>query len=247
MNRNVVSLVVVMISAFAWGQVPVPTGSVLSVRLDSSLNSKKLKVAQTIRATIMQDVPNSKVHRGAKVFGQVVAVRSATNDHPAELSLRFDSICSSKRISTVNTNLRALASMMDVSDADTPATGPDRGTPWAWATRNLIGGEVAYGQGSEVARGTERVGEDATTGVLVRVDPNPVGGCRGELGDSSHLQALWVFSSDACGVYGFPNLTIAHAGRNAPLYEITLGSKENINVRSGSGMLLRVTSVGALQ
>lgn len=77
----------------------------------------------------MQDVPNSQVPLGAEVVGHVLDVRPAINGHSAELSFRFDSVRSSKRL-LVNTDLRALASLIDVADAETPLTGADCGTPW---------------------------------------------------------------------------------------------------------------------
>jgi len=132
---------------------------------------------------------------------------------------------------------------MDVEGAQIPATAPDRGTPGAWATRNLIGGEVAYGEGGPVTRGTETIGQALAEGILAKPEPDSARGCRGAIAGNADPQALWVFSSDACGVYGFPSLDITHAGRSAPSGEITISSREDINIRSGSGMLLRVNSV----
>ena len=65
-----------------------------------------------------------------------------------------------------------------------------------------------------------------------------VGGC---LYDNDAPQALWVFSSDACGLYDLPDLTLVNAGRSEPVGQITLrAAKGKLNVPSGSGMLLRV-------
>lgn len=51
-------------------------------------------------------------------------------------------------------------------------------------------------------------------------------------------------ATDACGAYGFPGLAITHAGRDNPIGEIVLTSNHdrNLNIRSGSGVLLRVTA-----
>lgn len=131
--------------------------------------------------------------------------------------------------------------MMAVEQAQLPETGPDRGTSEnAWTT-DQIGGEVVYRGGGPVANGLRSVGEPTANGVLVHVSAKPGTECRGEIEGNHQLQAFWVFSSDACGTYDLPNLAILHAGRDAPVGEITLGSdKGDLNVRSGSGMLLRV-------
>ena len=81
--------------------------------------------------------------------------------------------------------------------------------------------------------------------MLSRLSPNPDRGCRGAINANDAPQALWVFSADACGAYGLPNLTIRHAGRTDPAGEISLESKKGqVDVNAGAGILLRVNAPG---
>ena len=139
------------------------------------------------------------------------------------------------------TNLRAPATMMDVSEAQIPESRPDRGTSENEWTTDQIGGEVVY-RGGVVADGSNIVGKSVLgSGVLVRVAAKPGLKCRDGVDGNDQLQALWVFSSDACGLYDLPNLILTHAGRSDPVGQMTLRSnKGNVKVRAGSGMLLRV-------
>jgi hypothetical protein len=240
------ALCFILFPAAAFAQDTIPPGTVLPAQLSSSLNSQKRKPGQTITARIMQDVPTSprrRIRAGAKVTGHVMMVKAAKDGQPGEITLRFEKLNFAHQSIPISTSLRALASMMEVDEAQVPPGGTDRGTPWAWRTRNLIGGEVAYGDDGPVARGTDIVGSALAEGVLLSVKANPGSGCRGEVAGNSQPQALWVFSSDACGVYGLPEVQITHAGRTAPFGEITLTSKQkNLELRSGSGILLRVNS-----
>jgi hypothetical protein len=231
-----------------FAQSSIPPGTILPARLNSSLNPDKIHASQRITARIMQDVPlpsGQKIHSGAKLTGEVINVKPGRPGQAAEITFRFDKLEFARHSVPINTNLRAIASLMEVEDAQTPPTGPDRGTPWVWATRNLIGGEVAYGTGP-VARGTEIVGEGLIDGVLMPARANRAQGCRGEVAGNGAPQAFWVFSSDACGVYGLGDLQISHAGRTLPIGGITLTAKSGrMNVRSGSGLLLRINGSGS--
>ena len=232
-------------SSAAWAQNAIPAGTVLPARLTASLDSRKTKPGQMITARIMQDVPlpAGKIPAGARIVGHIVSVGPAMSGSGAEVALQFDALRYSHRRIAVVTDLRAMASMMDVEDAQVPSTGTDRGTTFAWMTTNQIGGEVVYGEGGPVTNGSRFVGEAAPGGVLVHLTANPRGMCRGDSDDDARLQALWLFASDACGVYGFRDLEIVHAGRTNPVGQISIASKRGpLHIQAGSGLLLRVVA-----
>jgi hypothetical protein len=123
--------------------------------------------------------------------------------------------------------------------ATLPTTGPDRGTPSVWWNTVQVGGEGLYGSGP-LMRGEQIVGRWVWGGGAVgQVEEN--GKCRGEVAGNAREQSLWLFSTDACGVYGYSDVAIEHAGRTSPEGEITLTSTNpNLKIRAGSGILLRV-------
>lgn len=240
------SIVLVLFSNALLAQEAIPIGTIIPVRLDTSLSSAKAKPGQTFTATVMQDVPlpGSKIRRGNKVTGHLVSAKRADGGG-GQLTLRFDSAKTSTQGIPVSTNLRAIASMMEVYDAELPIFGPDRGTSQADWTTVQIGGEVVYRGGGPVANGLRTVGKPTANGVLAHVSSAPATKCRGDVDGNDQLQALWLFSTDACGAYGFPDLEIAHAGRSEPIGVIVLASsKHDVHLQSGDGMLLRVNNSG---
>lgn len=231
---------VMMMAAVCVGQEKIPAGTVLPVELNSSLRSDKMKVGDKISGRVMQDVPlngGARIRAGAKVVGRVVLVNASRNG-PAELAVKFDTLVEGKKRIAIVTNLRAMATMMDVADARVPQTGPDRGTSdYYWVTEQ-IGGETVYHGGGAVTNGLHVVGKATGDGVLVNVGAQDK--CRDGMEGNDRPQALWLFSSDACGLYDLPGLEIVHAGRTDPVGEIRLRSQRgNVNVRAGSGVLLR--------
>ena len=225
--------------------VQIPAGTILPLRLNHGFSSKSTRVGQQLTGRIMQDValPNAqKIPGGARLHGTVVAVSSAGKSGAGKISFRFDYIELHRQRVPIVIGLRALASFMEVQFAQIPETTPGFGTPYVWATTDLIGGDVKYGvEGPVTDRGGAVVGKGTSDGVLVHVKAQPESGCRGDLDGKQQLQALWVFSADSCGAYGMARARIVHAGRTAPIGEITLSADSgDVNVRSGSGMLLRV-------
>jgi len=224
-------------------QNAIPAGTILPLRLSSSLSSRKGKVGESVSARLMQDVPlpsGEKIRAGSKAMGRILNV-VPTSDGGVQLSFVFDTLAVSHQKISMTTNLRALASVTEVQDAETPKTGPDRGTPQNTWTTVQIGGDVVYRGGGPVAKGLQVVGAPTADGVLVRIDSKSGDPCRADLNGNDRPQALWVFSADACGTYGFEGLRIVHAGRTTPIGQITLSSAgHNLDIHSGSGLLLRV-------
>ena len=235
-----------LLAAASSAQTIIPSGTVLPVKLNSSLNTRKIKAGQEISGSLAQDVPlasDAKIRARTKLRGHIMAVTRSSGGTGARLTFRFETLDVSRQPVSVTTSLRAIASMFEVDQAQVPASGLNLGTPTsAWVTRQ-IGDEADYHGGWAVTNGPDVVGKSVLSGgVLVRPTSWPWTPCRGEVDQNHELQAFWLFASDACGSYGFGDLTIAHAGRTDPVGQIVLSSeKGDINVRGGSGLLLRVT------
>lgn len=213
-----------------YAQNGLPTGTVLPVRLSTGLNTARIKAGKIIRADVMQDIPGTAIHRGAHVLGRVVNVT------PTRLELRFDTLVSKQALIPITTHLRALGSMLEVDEAQIHEEGAGRGLPSALDfTTTQIGGEQDYRSAGVVSRGITRVAQSTAYGALGKLNSNP------PCASNDSPQALWLFSTDACGTYGFNDLTIEHSGRTDPVGTIVLVSRaEKINIRVGSGFLLLV-------
>jgi hypothetical protein len=242
--KSLAVLSIVILSSALSAQDAIPAGTILPVQLNSSLKSNRARPGQIITARLMQDLSlpaGARIHAGARVSGHVLAVVPARNGKSAKISFRFDTLTARKRHIPVITNVRALASMMDVSQAHIPESGPDHGTSeYNWTT-DQIGGEIDYHGGGAIVHDSEIIGYSVANGVLARATAKPGSECRAAVAGNDLPQALWVFSSDACGLYDFPDVTLVHAGRTSPVGQIVLESNAgDLNIRAGSGMLLRV-------
>lgn len=235
-------------AAAAVGQ-QIPAGTVLPVMLHSTLYATKGKPGQPVTGKIMQDVPlpdGASIPKGSRVVGHIVSATPASAGSPSQLALQFDQVVVKDRQISIATHLRALASMNEVFEAKMPTNSwDDYGTsPSDWNTVQVGGAGVYRGNG-QVVSGNQVVGRATDYGaVTAKLIAAPASGCHGDSEASAREQALWVFSPWACGVYGFSDLKIAHAGRTQPVGRIELESRCNVRVQGGSGWLLRVEFAG---
>jgi hypothetical protein len=227
----------------------IPPGTILPVRLNSTISSAKSKPGQAITGRIMQDVPlpqGARIREGSKVIGHIVEVAPAGTGVEARITLQFDKLVSAHQTIPISTNLRAVAGFMRILEAQTPPIGPSESDVYRWLTTVQVGGDVVYGEGGVVTaadNANDIVGKEVNGGVLVRVRAKKGTKCRGAIDGNDSPQALWVFSSDACGIYGLEHITIAHAGRTDPVGVIVLTSDSgHLRIPGGAGMLLRVAA-----
>jgi hypothetical protein len=225
----------------------VPVGVIIPVTLGQTLSVEHAQAGQEIEGRVKQDVPltkHDKIAVKSRVVGRIVSVTKVGDGPGVDVSLRFEKIEYRKEMIPIAVSLRAMASYQAVRAAQTPFTGADNGTPAGWANTVQIGGDIRYGDGGEVrSRQKQKVGKGVIGGVLVHVFEQPGSECEGPVNGDDRLQALWVFSSDACGVYGMNGVKIVKTGKKEPVGGITLRfEKADMEISADDAMLLRVVA-----
>ena len=230
---------VFLFSAISFAQ-QLPAGVALPIMLSSDLNAKKDAAGKKVEGKVMQEVPllSGQISKGARITGHIVNV-SKPGASGSAITLKFDSIQDGSRTIPLNAELIALASMTSVADAQSPInnTGTSQDSSDSWVTRQVGGDLVNRGQHTAGSPGGAVGTWLEGTSVLMRLTPNPDAGCPDFPGYKA-VQAVWIFSSAACGTYGFDDVVVTSSGAESPVGEISLGSSENVNVRGGSGWLL---------
>jgi hypothetical protein len=216
-----------------------PSGTALPVMVSTGLNAKNSKVGEKISGKLMQEVTlpsGPAIKSGAHVAGHVVEV-SSPRGSGSRIVVTFDQLQFEGRTVPLNVSLRALAASENVFQAGVPV-GPSATAESSqdWVTKQ-VGGEFVFRGRGLLESNEGAVGRWSGTGVwgqLAAAGDCPASDSNGQ------EQALWIFSTTACGLYGFEHTKLAHAGRTTPLGQIVLESTEDVDLRGGSGWLLVV-------
>jgi hypothetical protein len=228
---------IVFLSATALTAQTIPAGTALPVMLNSGLNAKGAKPNQKIEGKLMQEVSlpdGGKLKSGSHVTGHVVSV-SRPNGSGSRIVVQFDQLQDEHQAIPLHAGLRAVASSQNVFQAGVPVdANSDYESSQSWTTKQ-VGGEIVFRGRGYVSSDKGRVGIYNGTGVWGKVPAS--GDC--PAGDGSNpQQALWIFSTTACGIYGFEHTKLDQSGLTPPLDQIAFSSDKDIDIRGGSGWLL---------
>jgi len=223
----------------------VPPGTILPLSLEGGFKAEDARKGDVLQLRIKQEVPlphGGKIPARSKVTGSVDSTERDSDGTGINLSLRFDKLEYESKTVAIITSLRAMASYQAIRWSQMPLGGADGGTPSGWGTTVQIGGDIRFGDGGKVRTASKQVvGKGVRGGVLVHVRANPEKGCEGPVNGDDHPQALWVFSSGACGLYDLNGISITQNGKLEPLGEITLSfEKVSKKLEAGTGVLLRI-------
>ncbi len=191
----------------------------------------------------MQEVllpSGSKIKSGSHVTGHVVS--DDLSGSVWRITVMFDSLQDQGQTIPLNVGLRAMAASESVFNAKTPIDAISTyESAYGWTTKQ-VGGDVVFRGRGYIASPDGKVGRWNGNGAWGKL--TPAGDCLAT-DVNEQEQALWVFSTTACGVYGFQDLKLAQTGSSAPVGQITLESTKEILVRDGSGWLLLVNAAPA--
>ncbi len=240
-------VVLILLSAVFSVAQQLPVGTMLPVALSTAINADKDRAGERISDKLAQyvTVDGMRLPRGTEVQGRILRVEPGAGNSPSQVALAFDNIRIQGRDMPITTSVRALASMQAVFDAQLPTNLiDDYGSSIRdWNTLQ-VGGQSVYRGDGTVMEGAEVVGKATIVGeVFGAPKTSPRSPCARDRASNTE-QSFWVFSTDACGVYGFEGLRLTHAGRSEPVGEVVLESPGKLQVRAGSGLLLMVLSGG---
>jgi hypothetical protein len=231
---------VLLCSATMLAAQELPFGTAIPIMLNSTLKSKDSKAGERIEGRLMQEVllpSGAKIKSGSHVTGHVIADELAGSVW--RITVMFDGLQDRGRTIPLKVGLRAMAASESVFQAKTPIDSASTyESSYGWTTKQ-VGGDVVFRGRGYIASPDGKVGRWNGSGAWGKL--TPAGDCMA--GDSTgQEQALWVFSTTACGVYGFKDLKLAQAGTTEPVGQITLESAKEILIRDGSGWLLLVNA-----
>lgn len=219
-----------------------PQSTAIPVRFEQSIDTKRAKVGETVRAETIQVVvlPDGKrIPKGSKLVGRVVALDAFHFDQtpyahqqPSLLSIHFDTLRSGNTAIPVNVSVRAIANTIDSREASYPHSTDDTDHV---GTMTLIGGTSFSPLDKTIkTENGDAIGYNRRDGVFARLISS--GSCDG----TNTEQSIAIFAPDACGAYGFGGDYLEKNGRDGSGTFTLAFRGHSVKLYAGSTALLQI-------
>lgn len=224
---------------------PLPNGTAIPIVFTRTINAGKVKPGDPVTAKTLQVVlygPTQSISKGSKVIGHVVQANAfVSQDEPSMLEIQFDKIEDKLETVPFRASIRAMANVLEASAATRPTDSPDMDPSRAVT---LVGGDQELpGEKQVYSADGDNVGISNRLGIFSRLEPaESISRFRRiECAGIPTLQSVAIFSSTACGLYGFPETYISLTGNESLNGTIEFKSNRyTIKIHSGSAALLQV-------
>jgi hypothetical protein len=235
----------------------VPQNTALPVRFIRSVDAKKALpgdrvIAKTLQVVIL--LGGQRVSKGTLVVGHIVDARPYHVDREpyahqqgSFVSIHFDQIVNEDLSLPVNLSVRVLANTLPSQLAARPHYQDETDGS---GTMILIGGdEYSPFDKTILDNDGDVIGYNRREGVFARLlasdDPTPK--ASRNCGGTNTEQSVAIFSPSACGLYGFGNVSMTHAGRNGSGTFTLVSRGRSMKLYAGSTALLLETDVPLAQ
>jgi hypothetical protein len=219
-----------------------PQSTVIPIRFEHSVDTKKAKVGDEVTAKTIQVVATpggSRIPKGALLVGHVVALQAFRFDQtpyahqkPSLLSIHFDRLQTGDAVTPVNLSVRAIANTIESREAEYPHSTDDTDH---LGMMILIGGTTFSPLDKMIqSEDGDAIGYNRKNGVFARLIAS--GSCDG----TDTEQSIAIYSPAACGAYGFGGDYLADTGRDGSgTFTLALRG-HSVKLFAGSTALLQV-------
>jgi hypothetical protein len=205
------------------GAVTLPSGTAVNAELNSSVDSKKVKVGDKVEAHTTEEIKYAGkiiVPKGAKLEGHVTeATARSKGDNGSTLAIQFDKAIAKKGEEiTLNVAILAIAAALPDFSGGGPGSGSDsRG-----------GGSAPTGNGSPMGSSHTPTASPGTPAYPAVAD--------GAMGSNGAAQ----LSAKSRGVYGLSDLKLMAASSSGSQTTVITSSGKNVHLDGGTRLLLVV-------
>lgn len=229
--------------------VVLANGTAFNAELNSSLDSKKVRIGDPVAAHTTEDARSGGkvvIPKGAKLVGHVTQASAKSNgETESALGVVFDkAIFKNGQEVPLNVALMAIASTpadapMPSADVDSVGpTGVPAASSGAGANRGALGGVApAAGEatGNLAATATDKT---ANVGRAPEVAANTAEVARPAAGTTGGLNPGGQFTSNSRGVFGLNGLNLNTATSSATKGSVITSTGRNVKLDSGTRLLL---------